>query len=170
MIGLDGMINMLSARHSSGNDAFRFIKLLTSQGDAFAGIGKSCFVFPLGVLGDIESAGETAAGIGTVFTAVADKGSFQEPGANLIRLNKPVGMSLAVKLHFLGDGGRILVDPAGDGLESHAFGEAFLNLKAIVESKMLVLFGRRIDFSHGRWPPFWDTFPKLTSTAKSFSM
>ena len=96
-------------------------------------------------------------------------GNLQELGANLIRLNKAVGMRFAVKLHFLGDGGRILVEPAGDGFEGQAFGEAFLNFKAVVESQMLVLVGRRIVISHNRWPPFRDTFPKLTSTSKSFS-
>ena len=159
---------MLSVQNRIGNNLLGLVKLLMIEGNAFAGIGKSGFVFPLGIPGGIEPAGKATAGMGTVFTAVTDEGSFQELGTGFIGMYKPVDMGFAVKLHFLGDGGRILVDPVGDGLESHAFGKAFLDFNAVVESQMFELFGRRIVISQDRWPPFRDTFPRLTSTAKSF--
>ena len=162
---MENLINMLPGINSIGDDSFCFVKLLMSQGNAFAGIGKSGFVFPLGISGDIEPAGKAAAGIGPVFTAVADEGSLKEFRTSGVRADKPVDMGFAVKFHFPGDGGRILVDPAGDSFETQAFGKAFLNFDAVVESQMLELFGRRIVISHDRWSPFRDTFPRLTSTS-----
>jgi len=162
------MVDMLSFFQGGGNNAVRLIELLPVKRSPFPGIREDLPVLGLCSRGAVQEM-EVTAGSGMAFrAAVTDEGSLQEQGAGVIRGSEGITVLLPVVLNLVGDGGRILLDNAGDSLERHMLSEAVLDLFAVLHGKVFVFLNVRI-FSHLCGLLSWDIFPRLNSTTDGVS-
>jgi hypothetical protein len=112
------------------------------------------------------------AGAAPLFAGVADEWGFQKlrarkrGGASVIPASPDGGLAdQDVAFDFLGNGGRILADPSRHGSERHAAVQAFLDLHALVQGEVFVLFRKVWHFFA---PSFAGEFPRLNSATFSF--